>query len=170
MRWTIEYQGQEHEVEVVKNGPEHWLVSIDGKPKQDMTVKAGGSGEWIIMTESGTTLRLGASVEGEQVFVQHKGWGIPMRAEDARKANFGLSKAEGAGRVQTQMPGAVVKILVAAGDAVKKGQPVVVVEAMKMENEFKAPHDGIVSNILVDEGQTVDAGAVLLMVEENGEA
>jgi biotin carboxyl carrier protein len=134
-----------------------------------MGVQDGGSGEWLVSTDNGP-MRFGAGVTGDDVFVQHKGWGIPMRAMDARKADFGLSKTDSLGQVQTQMPGAVVKILANVGDFVTKGQAVVVVEAMKMENEFKAPHDGTISKVMVTEGQTVDAGAVLLVVEENGEA
>jgi len=54
---------------------------------------------------------------------------------------------------------------VAVGDHVKAGQGVVIVEAMKMENELKAPADGVVSHIAVEAGQTVEKGALLLTLE-----
>jgi biotin carboxyl carrier protein len=60
------------------------------------------------------------------------------------------------------MPGRVVKLLVAVGDTVQAGQPVVVVEAMKMENELCAETDGTVKEILVEPGLTVDGGAALV--------
>ena len=63
------------------------------------------------------------------------------------------------------MPGLVLKIEVEVGQAVKAGQGVVIVEAMKMENELKAPADGTVSKILVQERQTVDKGATLIVFE-----
>ncbi|HYW05846.1 MAG TPA: biotin/lipoyl-containing protein [Longimicrobium sp.] len=63
------------------------------------------------------------------------------------------------------MPGLVVKIEVAVGDAVKAGQGLVIVEAMKMENELKAPADGVVAKIAVKERQTVDKGAILIVLE-----
>jgi len=63
------------------------------------------------------------------------------------------------------MPGLVLKIEVAVGDAVRAGQGVVVVEAMKMENELKAPADGVVASIAVQPGQTVDKGATLITLE-----
>jgi pyruvate carboxylase subunit B len=63
------------------------------------------------------------------------------------------------------MPGLVLKIEVAVGDAVRAGQGVVVVEAMKMENELKAPADGVVASIAVQPGQTVDKGATLIVLE-----
>ena len=85
---------------------------------------------------------------------------------------FGRQKKEGPGasgsgpqRVVAPMPGKIVRILVKAGDAVKAKQGLVVVEAMKMENELRAARDGRVREVSVSEGQSVDAGAVLLVVE-----
>ncbi|MBM4359525.1 MAG: acetyl-CoA carboxylase biotin carboxyl carrier protein subunit [Deltaproteobacteria bacterium] len=60
------------------------------------------------------------------------------------------------------MPGRVVKVLVTEGEPVEAGKPLVVVEAMKMENELAADAPGMVQAIRVVAGQTVDAGAVLL--------
>jgi pyruvate carboxylase subunit B len=62
------------------------------------------------------------------------------------------------------MPGKVVKVLVAVGDAVKAGQGVVVIEAMKMENELRASRDGTVAAVSVKDGQTVEAGQVLATI------
>ncbi len=59
------------------------------------------------------------------------------------------------------MPGKVVRVLVKPGDAVRARQPVVVVEAMKMENELRAGRDGTVAEIHAREGTSVDAGALL---------
>ena len=63
------------------------------------------------------------------------------------------------------MPGKVVRVLVAPGDAVAQGQGLIVVEAMKMENELRAAKAGRVASVSVVEGQSVDAGAVLAVVE-----
>jgi pyruvate carboxylase subunit B len=63
------------------------------------------------------------------------------------------------------MPGKVARVLVKAGDEVKMRQGLVVVEAMKMENELRAARDGRVREVLVSEGQSVDAGAPLVIVE-----
>ena len=64
------------------------------------------------------------------------------------------------------MPGKIVKILVAVGDAVEAGQTVIIVSAMKMESEFKAAKAGIVSEIPVKEGDTVDGNQVLVVIED----
>ena len=63
------------------------------------------------------------------------------------------------------MPGKIVRLLVKTGDQVQAKQGLVVVEAMKMENELRAARDGRVRELSVTEGQSVDAGAVLLVVD-----
>ena len=95
---------------------------------------------------------------------------IPVQIRPA--GSFGRQKKEGAAanaagpqRVTAPMPGKVVRVLVKPGDDVKARQGLVVVEAMKMENELRAARDGRVRDVAVAEGQSVDAGAVLLVVE-----
>jgi biotin carboxyl carrier protein len=78
---------------------------------------------------------------------------------------MGLPKTAGPQRVTSPMPGKIVKVLVKAGDEVKARQGLVVVEAMKMENELRAARDGRVREVTAVEGRSVDAGAVLLVIE-----
>jgi biotin carboxyl carrier protein len=73
--------------------------------------------------------------------------------------------ASGPLRIVAPMPGKVVRILVKAGDAVRARQPVVVVEAMKMENELRADRDGTVAEIHTREGMSVDSGALLIVIQ-----
>jgi biotin carboxyl carrier protein len=78
------------------------------------------------------------------------------------------SKSAGAAgplQVKAQMPGKVIKLLVSAGEMVESGQGLVVVEAMKMQNEMKSRKTGIVAKIVVREGATVAAGEILMVVE-----
>ena len=63
------------------------------------------------------------------------------------------------------MPGKVVRLVANTGDQVEKGDPVLVVEAMKMQNDLKAPKSGVVKEIRVQEGATVSAGDVLAVIE-----
>jgi biotin carboxyl carrier protein len=102
--------------------------------------------------------------------VHFDGRTIPLQIRPA--GSFGRQKKDGAGgsasgpqRVLAPMPGKVVRVLVKPGDEVKARQGLVVVEAMKMENELRAARDGRVRDVSVVEGQSVDAGAVLLVVE-----
>jgi biotin carboxyl carrier protein len=75
-----------------------------------------------------------------------------------------LEPVEGRQTVTTPMPGRVVRVLVAPGDQVVARQPLVVVEAMKMENELRSPKDGIVKEVAVVAGAAVEAGAVLIVI------
>ncbi len=70
----------------------------------------------------------------------------------------------GAGVVKALMPGRIVRVLVERGAAVRKGAPLLVLEAMKMENEIQAPADGVVDQIFVNAGETVEVGADLVHV------
>ena len=77
----------------------------------------------------------------------------------------GGSTGSGPQRLAAPMPGKVVRVLVSVGDTVLARQPVVVVEAMKMENELRASRDGTVTEIHVREGMSVNAGALLLVIQ-----
>ena len=70
-------------------------------------------------------------------------------------------------RMTAPMPGVLLEIRVAPGSAVTRGQTVMVLEAMKMKNELKAPRDGTVAELFVTEGQLVKYGEALLRFEEN---
>ncbi len=72
----------------------------------------------------------------------------------------------GAGEaVNTPMPGTILQVLVSAGQAVKKGDVLVVLEAMKMENEITSPKDGTVTQVAAQQGTTVDTGALLVVID-----
>ena len=74
-------------------------------------------------------------------------------------------QATGASEIKTAMPGKVARVLVEVGSEVQKGDGVLIVEAMKMQNEMKSPKDGIVKEIRCAEGATVNAGDVLAVIE-----
>jgi biotin carboxyl carrier protein len=86
---------------------------------------------------------------------------------DPRRWRRGASAAQAAGaqRITAPMPGKVVRVLVRQGQAVEAGQGLVVVEAMKMQNEIKSPKAGTVGVLTAAEGQTVAAGQALLVIE-----
>lgn len=68
------------------------------------------------------------------------------------------------GTVRALMPGRIVRVMVARGDSVKKGTGLMVLEAMKMENEIQAPLDGVIESVAVEAGQTVEGGADLVVI------
>jgi biotin carboxyl carrier protein len=125
----------------------------------------------LIETEPGlySVLLDGASYEvrvlGSEVTVN--GHRFEIAIEDPRqwKRRNGTAGAHGRISITAPMPGKVVRLLVAVGDAITAGQSVVVVEAMKMQNELKSPRDGHVTAVRVSENDSVNAGAVLVLIE-----
>lgn len=82
--------------------------------------------------------------------------------EHAIAAAAGQKKAT---RVRAQMPGKIVRVLVKPGAEVEREQPLIVMEAMKMENEIRSPQSGRVSQVKVSEGQAVESGAELILID-----
>jgi biotin carboxyl carrier protein len=82
-----------------------------------------------------------------------------------RGTSAGNEDVEGIAEIKTAMPGKVVRVLVEQGTEVKTGDGIIVVEAMKMQNEMKSPKDGIIKEIRFPEGATVNAGDVLAIIE-----
>ncbi len=82
-----------------------------------------------------------------------------------RGTTTGNGEIEGIAEIKTAMPGKVVRVLVEQGAAVQTGDGIIVVEAMKMQNEMKSPKDGVIKEIRFSEGATVNAGDVLAVIE-----
>jgi len=88
-------------------------------------------------------------------------------AVDARKWNpaRAASQTQGRASIRALMPGKIVRVLVVVGDHVTVGQGVLVIEAMKMQNEMKAARAGVVAEVHGCENDTVEAGSLLLVIE-----
>jgi biotin carboxyl carrier protein len=82
-----------------------------------------------------------------------------------RGSNASGGQADGIAEIKTAMPGKLVRVLTEQGAQIKQGEPILVVEAMKMQNEMKSPKDGTVKEIRFAEGATVNAGDVLAVIE-----
>jgi biotin carboxyl carrier protein len=102
---------------------------------------------------------------GQEVWVN--GRRLSMEVFDPRDLRGGKGAGTNQGRqeIAASMPGKVIRVLVAAGDAVEEGQGLVVVEAMKMQNEMKSPKSGRVAEVRTRADATVGAGEVLVVVE-----
>lgn len=98
--------------------------------------------------------------EVEVVGVRHE-----LEVMDPRRKALRMADSVGQNSVKTQMPGRIVRILVEVGQAVEEGTPLIVVEAMKMENELRATAAGTVAKICVEEGEQVQARTTLIDLE-----
>ena len=168
MQYEVEIGGRRLQVVVTRSG-DGFAVSVDGRTRQvdaaridahtlSLLVDKVWSNEVSIATEPSSGL-LDVHVGATPVAVTLNGrrrW---------RRKDEGGGSASGPQRLVAPMPGKVVRVLVTTGVAVTARQPVVVVEAMKMENELRASRDGTVAEIHVREGMSVDAGALLLVIQ-----
>lgn len=164
MELLLTLDGRTRAVEIQPAGQDRYRIRLDeGEPFMVSAQQIAGSE--LALRLRGQRRVVSAVAARDQVAVQISGRGLVGTALDARSAALRLGSAAGAGEISTQMPGVVVRLLCGQGDQVSQGQPVIVVEAMKMENELKAPIQGVVSAIHVEPGQAVDSGALLITIE-----
>lgn len=114
----------------------------------------------------GKSYELSVENAGSRYFVRHgAAEQVVELADAARSGRERLHHHDGAQAIDAVMPGKVVRVLVSAGDEVAAGQGLVVLEAMKMENQIDAPRAGRVQRVEVQAGQNVETGARLLVLE-----
>lgn len=104
------------------------------------------------------------SAEWVGILSSYEGGGSLSSAASGQGGREGKAKKS---RVRAQMPGKIIRILVKKGQLLEKDQPMILMEAMKMENEIRASHEGLVSEIKVVEGQAVESGADLILMENS---
>lgn len=164
MTYDVELDGHTARIEVSEHPEGGWWVAIDGGEKQHWSGRQLGAAEWLFQAPAGSH-RVGVHVAGERVAVQLSGQGLVGSVVDPRDHALAAAAGGSEGVISTPMPGLVVRIPVSEGEEVSEGQVLIVVEAMKMENEYKSPVSGTVSAIHVASGDSVDAGANLITVE-----
>ena len=182
MRYIASLGDQRFTISVDENGQQRQL-GLDGVAYAADWLRIGSAGpaasagrySLLINNRSYEVVvrRLEADDEGGQRYeVLLDGQPYEVRLEDEREralANLaGGGHESGDATIKAPMPGLVVNIPVAVGDAVERGQTVAVLEAMKMENDLGAPRQGVVKEIKVATGQAVNQGQPLVIVGEAG--
>ena len=158
---SVDMNGKTVEVEVRENRDGLLEVELEGKryPVSARVLPEGGV-SLMINNESLTVYRT-----GDTLYIGGTGYNVqaddPLKKELLQSSSF----QAGEGTVIAAMPGNVKKLLADEGMEIEAGQGVVVLEAMKMENELEAPLSGTVKKIYVSEGQSVEAGALLFEIE-----
>jgi propionyl-CoA carboxylase alpha chain len=119
--------------------------------------------ERVVLDVGGVQRSFAVHIDGDEVHVDS-----PLGPVTLRRVPRFIDPADqvAAGSLLAPMPGSVVRIAVAVGDQVSAGQPMLWLEAMKMQHRIDAPADGVVTDLPVSEGQQIDVGAVLAVVSE----
>ena len=169
MHYVAIVEGEEREVEIVEVAPDTYQITmgerrleVDVQPISETQLSAlVGNTAYNIEFENDVEGGLNMLVRGHVLHTEV----VDLRKMRLRKAQGQSGVASGPLEIRSPMPGKIVAVLVKEGDAVKQGQGVVVVEAMKMENELRAPREGVVKKLSAQEGSAVDGGAVLAIIE-----
>ena len=148
----IEVDGVSYAVAWKRDAEGLWLETSRGCFGYDLVGEADDSG-------GGTVYRVSRRGGDELAY------GLRFRGEGESAAVEGAGAKKRSTRVRAQMPGKIMRVLVKAGDEVVKDQAILVMEAMKMENEIRAVGAGKVSVVKVVEGQAVETGADLVLID-----
>lgn len=171
MKYFVEIAGREHVVELTERLGQ-LSATVDGEEVGLSYEDIDDQGQLLVLSRGRS---YGVSIEGDQnrIGITIAGHLYDVRIEDEReRAANAAERAAGqaGGLVKSVMPGVVVEVLVEPGTEVASGQPLLILEAMKMQNEIAAPVAGLVKEIHVAQGEAVGAGAKLVTLEAAQEA
>lgn len=145
---------------------DHWKIKLDGRAVAADAVEIDVNTLSLLLHGQSYEVRITQSPDGV-LKLQTRLQEFSAELTDPRAwrgRRHGALEAEGRQQVVAPMPGKVVRLLVKAGEKVEAGQGLLVVEAMKMQNEIRSPKSGIVERLHITEGQPVNAGEVLCVV------
>jgi biotin carboxyl carrier protein len=164
MKRALSLNGRQHTIEILSTQPA-CRFEFDGAPALDAAVENPEPAVYSILLE-GRTCDVFVEDMPAGIVVWVDGYRVDATIHDPRRRSRDSTGAGGEGvqTITSPMPGKVVRVLVAPGDSVEPGQGIIVVEAMKMQNEMKANRAGKVLTIPVQEGATVTAGEVLATI------
>ncbi|MBI1729355.1 biotin/lipoyl-binding protein [Candidatus Acetothermia bacterium] len=174
LTYIVDLGGRSLEVEVQHADGKLWAV-IQGKKILVSLHRTGECGLYTVGIEN-RRRRVGLTQEDAHYKALWLGKEVPVSLEPAsihqlrrhlKSASAGKSGKE---VIESHMPGLIVKINVKPGQPVRKGDGLLVIEAMKMENEIRAPQDGIIETMIVKEGQEVKGGQPLCVLRSTEES
>lgn len=169
-RWLVDLDDGADELEVS-------VGSVAGGLPGERRVRVGGidavaaplpEGGWLLQLDDGQVRRLDVTRRRSGVLgvmLNARPFEVRVRSERDAMLGVGRHSAATSGRVTSSMPGKIVRILVKEEDSVAEGAGLLILEAMKMENQVKAPLAGVVTRVHVAEGASVEADVVLVDIE-----
>lgn len=174
MQYEVEVNGRIRRVSLERTGG-RFAVSVDGRTRLVDVARSGagtggsnGARTWSLIIEPGASYDVGIAPDGSTGMLDVRVGDVPCAvALNGRKRRGQLDEHEkglGPQRIVAPMPGKIVRVAVAAGATVRVRQTVVVIEAMKMENELRSGRDGTVAELHAREGALVEAGELLVVI------
>jgi biotin carboxyl carrier protein len=171
MTFDIEINGHSRTISIERATTDRYRVIVDGHAQLVDATRVGSFGLSLLFDgadRSSREIQVAPGRAAGEMLVGIDGKSVVVVVNGRRSGHAGPdggAHAHGEQAVVAPMPGRVVRWLVAGGDEVTARQPIVVVEAMKMENELRAPKAGRVKEIAVKAGESVEAGRLLAVIE-----
>lgn len=171
MKYTAILNDKEREVEITRRGTHQFQVIVDGQPHEVDARYC--SSDWLSILIDNTSHDISFTLNKEEVELNFRNQNFNITVLDERKMRMRHIRSDldisGPEIIKTSMPGKVVKVLVKVGETVSSGTGVIIIEAMKMENEIQCRKSGIVQAVHVAAGQTVESDAALVEIEPEQE-
>ena len=167
LKLSVEVDGRQYTIDIrSENGRSEYTLHGEQPASGTGSVVEAAPGLFSVLLD-GRSFTVRTAPDGNEVRVWTSSGQHTISIADTRDQSGGRKRAAASGpmELRAQMPGKVIKLLVENGSAVHAGQGLIVVEAMKMQNEMKSPKDGTISKINVAEGATVAAGQALIVVD-----
>jgi biotin carboxyl carrier protein len=164
MKLDIDISGKVRRIELLRAaGVSRWL--IDGEPFEVDALAVSPGVYSILQHGKSIEVRMEPAAAGVRAIARGREYTVSIRdPREWGKNRNSAAEAQGRQAVLSPMPGKIVRVLVKTGDEVTAGMGLLVVEAMKMQNEIRTPKSGRIEKLTVTEGQTVNAGEVVAVV------
>ncbi len=164
-RYTATLSGKQEELEIEDLGDHRFRVRAFGEERE---IDARLTGQSLSVLQQGEVQQYQVSRDKKTFTVERGSQQLAVDVEDSRRASLARSnkKASGHAVIKSPMPGRIARVLVEEGAQVKERQGLVVLEAMKMENELRSPRDGVVLRIVsaTRVGSAVEGGEELVVI------
>jgi biotin carboxyl carrier protein len=166
MKYEIRIAGKTRTVELHRDA-NRWQIALDGAAIDADAIEIAPGIFSVLFNGESHEVRIAPNPDGSLTIQdgpnEFKAEVADPRSWRGRKQ--GAAELEGRQKIVAPMPGKVIRLLVKPGDKVEAGQGLLVVEAMKMQNEVKSPKTGTVEKLLAREGQPVNAGDILAWID-----
>jgi biotin carboxyl carrier protein len=164
MKFEIELGARIRTVELARTGT-HLRSTIDGRMIEADVVEVAPGIYSILIGGASFEAQVEPNATGLRIMVAGREYSATFRdPRHPRRSRGAALEAEGRQEILAPMPGKIIRVLLKPGDPVEAGQGLLVVEAMKMQNEVRSPKSGRVERLLVSEGSAVNAGEILAVI------
>jgi biotin carboxyl carrier protein len=166
MTYDVIVDGKSHRLELTR-GERTWLCKVDDQLIEVDAALTARDVLSVLVGGDAYEIKRERSLQGDlHLVIGSARYAVDVQDPRSLRTRRAAGGAEaGPQRVAAPMPGKIVRVMVAEKDEVKAGQGIIVMEAMKMQNELKSPKDGRVQKILTSEGSTVNPGDTLAVIE-----